>query len=169
MRLAIILSLLISLCACSLAQPQQIRCEPVRDFSCTVSCESDETVYTFALQVCPDNTLRAEVCTPQELAGVVFSTDGTDYTVNANGLEQHFNESAFSAKSPVRLLFESIRAFLFTGTETLTALEEDTFSARQNIGTTDVIAVFTRDGIIKSVYCPTYERTFTFSEFQVNE
>ncbi len=162
MRIIAVFLLLVSLCACSVNHPAQIRCEPVTSFSCTTQCVQGETQFTFDLTVSPDGSFSLYVQEPAYLQGVGFLyTDGS-YTVDANGMTDTFSESAFTGKSPVRLLFNALREFLFTGTEILVAQPDGTFAAQRTINDMSVSAVLTEDGRLTGIHCPETDTVFSF-------
>ncbi|MBR3955396.1 MAG: hypothetical protein IKJ63_07995 [Clostridia bacterium] len=152
-----------SLCACSANRPAQIRCEPATSFSCTVECTQNETAFTFDLTVAPDGNFSLYVQQPTLLQGVGFLYNNGNYTVDANGMADTFPERAFTAKSPVRLLFCALREFLFTGTETLVTRSDGTFVSQKTIDNTPVSAVLTKDGTLTQIQCPATNTIFLFT------
>lgn len=141
----------------------QIKCEPVTDFQCTVICEQTETTCSFDLTSRPDGSFSACVLQPENLTGVCFSYDENGYTLDANGITDTFGKESFSKNSPVRMLFEALQVFLFTGTETLTDKGDNTYTASNMIGEQLVYGLFTEDGRILKISYPDCKTEFTFS------
>ncbi len=162
MRIIAVFLLLVSLCACSANRPAQIRCEPVTSFSCTALCVQNETQFTFDLTVTPDGSFSLYVQEPALLQGVGFLYSDGSYTVDANGMADTFLENAFTEKSPVRLLFNALREFLFTGTETLIARTDGTFMSQRTVNNMSVSAVLTEDGRLTDIHCPETDTSFSF-------
>ena len=162
MRLFTVLLLLVSLCACTTTRSAQIKCEPITSFSCIAECVQGETEFVFDLTVAPDGNFSLHVQQPALMQGVGFLYADGNYTVDANGLQDTFLESAFTAKSPVRLLFCALREFLFTGTETLVANPDGTFVSQKTINNMPVSAVLTQDGTLQSMQCSATDTAFTF-------
>ena len=106
----------------------------------------NETQFTFDLTVTPDGSFSLYVQEPALLQGVGFLYSDGSYTVDANGMADTFLENAFTEKSPVRLLFNALREFLFTGTETLIARTDGTFMSQRTVNNMSVSAVPIRGG-----------------------
>ncbi len=163
MRIALLFVLLLSLCSCTNARPHSVKCEPMTEFVCTAECKTKDGNYEFSLTVHPDGQMQAAVTKPDSLQGVVFDSDGIEYKMDANGLQDTLPSSLLPPHSPVRLLFDSLQSFLFTGSETLTATAEDTFSTQKNIGNLAVQAFFNKDGLIQSIHCPLFATDYYFT------
>ena len=168
MRFFCVIVLLFSLGACS-ARPVQVRCEPLTDFTCTAECTQEDAAFTFTLTVSADGTFRLYTEQPSNLSGVGFIFEENRITTDANGITDTFRISAFTEQSPVRLLFESLQAFLFTGTEVLTAVGDGTYTAQRSIGTATAIACITQDGQLQSLQIPETNTTFTFHSYNQTE
>lgn len=167
MRIIAILLLIVSLCACADLRPTQIKCDPVTDFQCTVTCEQNENTYVFDLISRADGSFSASVLQPENLTGVCFSYDENGYTIDANGIADILSKENFARTSPVRMLFEALQSFLFTGTETLTDKGSGEYSASDMIGSQLAYAVFEQDGKILAVTYPDCATAFSF--FYENE
>lgn len=167
MRIAVLLLLLCGLCSCSFDQrPAQIRCEPITHFSCRTDCTQADETFAFATE-CENGEIRISVLQPEDLQGVCFISDSQNsIAVDANGLTDVFALASFTEHSPIRLLMQGIRAFLYTGTETLTACADGTFSAQKQVDGQIASAVFSENGQLLRLHFPNSETEFTFVDFQ---
>ncbi len=164
MRIAAVLLLLFGLCSCSFDQrPAQIRCEPVTQMSCVADCTQGENTFSFSVRT-QERSIEIGVLQPENLHGVSFASDSPDsITTDANGLTDVFHVDAFAQSSPIRLLTQGIRTFLFSGTETLTSMADGTFTSQQLIGNVTAIGVFSQNGQLLQLQYPTLETVFVFS------
>ena len=148
MRIALLLLMLVSLCACSTASIPQ-KCEPVTEFTCTVQCTQGENAYTFALTSHTDSTFLLEITEPQIMAGVSFVRDAQGlYTVDANGIKDIFTAETFTDQSPVKLLFTALDTLLFTGAKTAEKTQNGNRNVTVSINNQPFNAVFSPDGYL---------------------
>lgn len=162
MRIFLLLAVLFSFCSCA-HTPFQVRCEPIRSFSCTASCKYGEDVFVFALTSAGDGSCSAAVLQPQTLDGVVFYADADGIAADANGLRDALDTKLLPCSAPIRLLFDSLHAFLYTGTETLTAGQDGSFSATQSVNGIACNAVFSEQGQLLQIRCPLYDAAMDFT------
>lgn len=162
MRIIAVFFLIVSLCACSAIRPTQIKCEPVTDFQCTVTCEQNEDSFVFDLTSHSDGTFSAAVVQPENLKGVRFICNENGYTVDANGIENTFRKENFTRTSPVRMLFAAMQSFLFTGTETLTDKGDGRYTASAMVNALLAYAEFSADGRLLAIRFPDQKTSFLF-------
>ncbi len=163
MRIIAVFFLIVSLCACSAIRPTQIKCEPVTDFQCTVTCEQNEDTFVFDLTSRADGSFSASVLQPENLKGVCFISNENGYTVDANGITDTFRKENFTQSSPVRMLFEAMQSFLFTGAETLTDKGDGRYTASAMVNSLLAYAEFSADGRLLAIRFPDQKTVFHFA------
>lgn len=106
--------------------------------------------------------MSAAVIQPDNLEGTVFYYNENGYTADANGLKNTFTDADLPPNAPIRLLFDGLYTFLFTGAETLTAIDDNTFSSQQTVNGIAMAATFTKEGQITRMQSSLHEIAFIF-------
>lgn len=87
---------------------------------------------------------------PEELAGVTVAREGGGYTIDVNGMRDSFPEKLLERDAPLRLLFDTVRAAVYTNQ---CAFEKDkeagTYTAALTVNGRQATVVFTADGNLK--------------------
>ena len=110
-----------------------------RRFAGVMTCDSYES-------------LSLALSAPEELAGFTVRTEGGGYRIGLNGLADDLPRDDLKPDAPLRLLFDAVRAAVFTNHGAFTRDKEaGCYSAALTVNGLPVTAAFTEDGLLRSL------------------